>query len=150
MRPNRPERTAPLAAAIHERAIAGALALGCLAILGVGASLSPDPRGHATHESLGMPPCAWSVWFDQPCPTCGMTTSFAHAADGSWLGALDAQPLGAVLAVLTAAIFWGATHQSLTGSRIGSSVQELIRPRTMIALLVLGAGAWAYKIATWT
>jgi len=129
--------------------LAGALAIACAAVLALAAWLSPDPRGHATHEAMGLPPCAWAVWFDKPCPTCGMTTAYAHAANGSVLGALETQPMGAVLAILTAAIFWGATHQAATGSRIGSAVQGWVRPRVVILLLALAAGAWVYKIATW-
>lgn len=150
MTPAPTERVTPLRAALHERALAGVLAGACLGVLVLAAWLSPDPRGHATHETLGLAPCAWAVWFDKPCPTCGMTTAYAHAAEGSLIDAARAQPMGAILAVLTAAIFWGATHQAIAGSRIGSSVQGWIRPKWLILVFALASAAWIYKIATWT
>lgn len=42
------------------------------------ASLQPNPQGFGTHQSLGFPPCTFRVLLDIPCPSCGMTTSFAH------------------------------------------------------------------------
>lgn len=143
------ERTAPLKATLGERIGASAIALAALFVLTTAAWLTPNPEGHATHTQLGMPSCTWVVWFDKPCPTCGMTTSFSHAGEGSWLTAATNQPMGALLALLTTIIFWAATHQAVTASRIGSVVQTAIRPKLVIAMLLLAVGAWIYKIATW-
>ena len=41
------------------------------------------------------------VW-GLPCPTCGMTTAFAHTVRGRWLAAARAQPAGFVAAIATA------------------------------------------------
>ncbi len=97
-----------------------------------------------------MNKCTWVVWFDKPCPTCGMTTSFSHAGEGSWTTATLTQPMGALLVLLTTMIFWGATHQALTGSRIGSVAQTAMRPKLVITMLALAAAAWVYKINTWS
>lgn len=143
------ERTAPLRSSTGERIGAGLLAIATLAVLITAAWLTPNTDGHATHTQLGMKKCTWVVWFDQPCPTCGMTTSFSHAGEGSWTTAILTQPMGAFLALLTTMIFWGATHQAITGSRIGSVVQTTMRPRVVITMIILAAAAWIYKIATW-
>ncbi len=143
------ERTTPLQSSTGERIGAAIGALGCLFVLATAAWLTPNPQGHATHTQLGMNKCTWVVWFDQPCPTCGMTTSFSHAGEGSWSTAFLTQPMGALLALLTTMIFWGATHQALTGSRIGSVVQTTLKPRVVVAMLALAVAAWIYKIATW-
>ena len=129
---------------------AAIIALVSLAVLVTAAMLTPDPQGHATHTQLGMQKCAWVVWFDQPCPTCGMTTSFSHAGGGSWITAALTQPMGAFLALLTTVIFWGSTHQAVYASRIGSVVQTALRPKLVVLMLLLAAGAWVYKIATWS
>jgi len=144
------ERTAPLRSSTGERIGAGFLALATLAVLITAAWLTPDPSGHATHTKLGMQRCLWVVSFDQPCPTCGMTTSFSHAGEGSWTTAILTQPMGALLALLTTMIFWGATHQAVTGSRIGSVVQAVLRPSVVIGMFILAAAAWIYKINTWS
>ena len=143
------ERTTPLRATTGERIGAAAIALVSLTVLTAAAWLTPNPEGHATHTQLGMAECTWVVWFDKPCPTCGMTTSFSHAGDGSWTTALTTQPMGALLALLTTMIFWASTHQALTASRIGSVAQSTLKPRVVIMMLAFAAAAWIYKIATW-
>ncbi|MDF1868910.1 MAG: DUF2752 domain-containing protein [Phycisphaerales bacterium] len=144
------ERTTPLRSSTGERIAAGLVAIITLAVLTTAAWLTPNPDGHATHTQLGMNKCTWVVWFDKPCPTCGMTTSFSHAGEGSWTTATLTQPMGALLALLTTMIFWGATHQALTGSRIGSVAQTAMRPKLVITMLALAAAAWVYKINTWS
>jgi len=128
------------------RLISAFLALALLTVLGVAAWLHPDPSGHGTHTQLGMTPCGWEMVTGYPCPTCGMTTSFAHAADAHFAASFVTQPLGAVLAVLTSAVFWGAVHVGATGSRIGAVAATMIRPATLWALALLAAAAWIYKI----
>ncbi|MEQ8770617.1 MAG: DUF2752 domain-containing protein [Phycisphaerales bacterium] len=132
-----------------ERIGSGVAALACLALLGVAAWLSPSGDGHGTHEQLGLARCAWVALFDQPCPTCGMTTSFAHTADASFVTAAATQPLGFALALGVAAAFWTTAHTAVTGSRAAGMALGFVNGRSLIALLVLGLGAWAYKLATW-
>jgi len=125
-------------------------ALACLAVLLVAAALSPSADGHGTHTQLKMPECGWVLAFDKPCPTCGMTTSFAHAADGELLASAAVQPAGALLAVGASAAFWTLLHASVFGSRITRVFRPLWTTRWIIAAAGLLAAAWLYKIATWT
>jgi len=81
--------------------------------------------------------------------TCGMTTAFAHAADGNLLGSLVTQPMGMLLAVGTSAGFWLALYAALTGSRAGAWVTVLLRPRSLWILTALTGAAWAYKFLVW-
>lgn len=144
------ERTTPLRSSTAERIGAAILALATLTVLITAAWLTPSPDGHATHTQLGMQKCVWASSLGKPCPTCGMTTSFSHAGEGSWITAIITQPMGALLALLATMIFWGATHQAITGSRIGSVVQSVLRPKLVIAMLALAGAAWIYKINTWS
>ena len=73
-------------------------ALGLLVVFGVACCLRPDPRGFGTHTQLGLPPCAFKVVTGNPCPTCGMTTSFAWFARGRLDRSWRANPAGSVLA----------------------------------------------------
>lgn len=132
------------------RLVAGACAMGALSVLTIAAMLTPSARGHGTHEQLGMMPCTWAAVLDRPCPTCGMTTSFSHAANGSLMASFATQPFGAFLALLTASVFWGALHIAVTGSRVGRLYAPLLRPRQLAILGVLLAAAWGYKLLTWT
>ncbi|MCS6856740.1 MAG: DUF2752 domain-containing protein [Sandaracinaceae bacterium] len=54
--------------------------------------LTPDPRGYGTHTQLGLPPCAFFVLTGFPCPSCGMTTGFAHLMRLNLAGAWRANP----------------------------------------------------------
>jgi len=142
-------RTTRLRAAAIDRCIAALVAIGCLAVLVAAAWAEPSPDGHGTHRQFGLPPCNWAAAFDFPCFTCGMTTSFAHAAGGNFRGAFLAQPMGAALALLTAASFWISLHVAATGSRLGRLAGVMIHPKF---LALSGAGlvaAWIYKAMVW-
>ena len=128
------------------RLMAALLALALLTVLGVAAWLRPDASGEGTHTQLGMAPCGWEMVTGHPCPTCGMTTAFAHAANARFGAAAGTQPLGALLAVLASAAFWGSVHVGATGSRIGAVSAAMIRPATLWALALLAVAAWIYKI----
>lgn len=65
-------------------------------------SLDPDPRGFGTHQRLGLPPCTFRIMFDVPCPSCGMTTSFAHFVRGQFLRSAQANVAGLLLAAVCA------------------------------------------------
>ena len=77
------------------------LAVGALAIVVVlvlARRLDPDPRGWGTHTQLGLPPCAFMASTGRPCPTCGMTTSFAWFTRGHLVDSWRANPAGSLLA----------------------------------------------------
>lgn len=135
---------------IGHRAVAGLLALFCLSVLTLAARLTPSPAGHGTHVELGLPACGWAVTLHRPCPTCGMTTAFAYAAHGQFARAADAQPFALLLALGTAAGFWGALHVAATGSRLADSGARMLTPRVLWAVAGLALLAWGYKWITWT
>ncbi len=146
---HRSERNRPRRSSLGERIAAAILAAACLAVLAVAASLHPDPAGHGTHTQLGLAPCMWAQTFDEPCMTCGMTTSFTYAGQGRWGESFRTQPMGMVLVLLTSMAFWGALVQCVTGARIGAAIQPALRPRFFLLLGGLMLLAWGYKIATW-
>ncbi len=59
--------------------------------------LIPKSGGVGTHEELGLPPCGFYVMFHKPCPSCGMTTSFALLMHGKIIKAIKTQPAGVFL-----------------------------------------------------
>ena len=126
--------------------IAGLVALGCLGLLSLAATLKPSPTGVGTHLQLGLMQCGWMMSMGKPCPTCGMTTAFAHASHGNLARSFVAQPMGAALALATSAGFWVACHAMLTGSRVGVLCGNLLRPRVMWLVAAAAGLAWAYKL----
>lgn len=66
------------------------------------AFLEPDSRGYGTHQRLGLPQCTTRALFGVPCPSCGMTTSFANFVRGRFLHAARANASGLLLAAVCA------------------------------------------------
>ncbi len=92
---------------VLNRWVRGALAviaLGLVAVFAVAAWLNPyepdgTPRRLETHLQLGLPPCTFRMLTGLPCPSCGMTTSFALLAHGDPANSLRANSVGTLLAL---------------------------------------------------
>lgn len=125
------------------------VALACLSVLIVAAGLKPSTSGAGTHKQLGLNECGWVLAFGKPCFTCGMTTAFAHAADGRLDRSFVTQPFGALLSVGVAAGFWVGAFVALTGSTVGRRCASLLSPRLLWWYGGALTAAWAYKLATW-
>jgi hypothetical protein len=78
-----------------------------------------------------------------------MTTAFALAADGDLGRSFRAQPLGMLLAVGTASLFWLGIYVAVTGSSLGARLAGLLTGRMLVVVAVAAAAAWAYKASTW-
>ncbi|MEM7228176.1 MAG: DUF2752 domain-containing protein [Planctomycetota bacterium] len=131
---------------LSRRAVGAVITVATAAVLLVAAYLDPDPAGVGTHEQLGLTPCGWMLAADMPCPTCGMTTAFAHAAEGNLLQSLRTQPLGACLALATAMACLVGAFVATTGSRIGLMYRRLWTRRFIWILGTSVVVAWVYKI----
>lgn len=128
------------------RPVAFLLLLVCLGILGLAAYLRPDPRGWGTHAQLGTGPCGMLIMTGYPCPTCGMTTAFAHFVRGQWLRAAWVQPAGFVFALGTAALAVGCVWTLVRGRWPAVRLPWLTPYRLFAGLLALLLGGWAFKI----
>ena len=79
------------------------LALGLIAVFAVALWIDPynedgSPKSMATHRQLGLPPCNFYRATGLPCPSCGMTTSFALLMHGDLMNSLRANAVGTLLA----------------------------------------------------
>lgn len=119
-------------------------------LLAVARSLHPSERGFGTHQQLGLPPCVFLQLTGIPCPSCGLTTSFAHAAHLHWLASFTTQPFGFVafwLTVLSIAFAFYAIYRRVTWEQM---LYTLLTNRLMYALLALYLLSWVYKIIVMT
>ncbi len=88
------------------------IALGLTALFAVASYLNPyrsdgSARRMETHMQLGLPECTFKKVTKLPCPSCGMTTSFALTIRGDLTDAVQANSVGVLLALtLLAAIPW--------------------------------------------
>jgi hypothetical protein len=63
-------------------------------VLAVALWLKPAACGYGTHTQLGLPPCNFLMVTHLPCPSCGLTTSFAYAIRWQFWKAFMANPFG--------------------------------------------------------
>lgn len=132
-----------------DRAVAATIAAAAAALTIALARVAPDPRGHGTHEQLGMPACGWPLHYGIPCPTCGCTTAACRIVHGDLLGAFVVQPFGAAL--MLAVLLVGA-HAVACLVRGRSFVDLLVRLpfwRIVAGAVVLLLAAWGYKVLVW-
>lgn len=72
-----------------------------LVLLSFACRLTPNPNGFGTHQDLGFPPCTFIEFFEIPCPSCGMTTSWSHLVRGNLYLAFRSNAGGALLGLAT-------------------------------------------------
>lgn len=94
---------------LFSRIAAGVVGVLLITVLGVARWLTPSETGYGTHTQLGLLPCVMKEFLGMPCPSCGMTTSFAWTMDGNLGRALVANPAGppAVLLVILGIVWCG-------------------------------------------
>jgi hypothetical protein len=133
------------------RLLALGVAAAGLAVLGLAAWLKPDPSGFGTHRHIyGSGPCSILMMTHYPCPTCGMTTTFALFMHGHWLKAVWNQPAGFVLALGTLVVTFGALWTMVAGrvpvpARLARATW--FSPYVLFTgLLWLLVGGWAFVI----
>jgi hypothetical protein len=108
--------------------------------------LPPDPQGYGTHQQLGLPPCTFQFFFNIPCPSCGMTTCFAHFVRGQWVAAFHANAAGLLLAcVCLAQIPWSLTS-AWKGRLWGIDSPEPVAIAVLSVLIVASLLNWCHKL----
>ncbi len=108
--------------------------------------LTPSSAGYGTHQQLGLPPCGFLMITGYPCPSCGLTTSWAYLVRGEILNSLKAQPFGTLF---YAALFFGAFISVISiWKRIPAP--ELLdsgyTERMQYGLLIIFFAGWFYKM----
>jgi hypothetical protein len=139
---------APISPEYSSRDRAQYIVLACASgvVLTIARVLSPSPDGFGTHRQLGLPPCFFHQFTGIPCPTCGMTTSFAHTVRFHFYEAFITQPFGMLACVLMALMI----PISFVLMRRRMPWMKLLTARgsnaVMYVLLALFVIAWVYKI----
>lgn len=130
-----------------DRAFALVALAAVLALVVMLARVTPDPRGYATHEALGLTACGWPQIYGKPCPTCGVTTAACWLVHGSPFRALSTQPFGA-LAMATLLWIAGFALWSLARGRsflLPFLLLPLMRGFGGTILVFLLAWLWKYE-----
>jgi hypothetical protein len=102
-----------------------------------------SPLAMGTHKQLGLPECNFMRLTGVPCPSCGMTTSFALVMHGDLAGSLGANPVGTLLAVcLLAAIPWSVAG-AVRGRWLWVRTLEPWLLRAVIVFTAFAVARWA-------
>lgn len=108
--------------------------------------LRPAPRGVGTHEQLGLPPCLFLHFTGFPCPSCGLTTSFAHAARLHFYQSFITQPFGLItfcLTLLSIPLALYLIHCRIAWASLMHARGVNVLLYILLALYVL---SWIYKL----
>lgn len=148
----RPIRTADRldAEVWQNRAIALAVLLPQIAVLGIALWLTPNPNGLGTHMELGLPPCGFLLATGYPCATCGMTTAFTWAAHGHLIESFLTQPAGAVLCMMSTMTALISLYAIFTGISLLPLWKFVWRSRFIGMMILMILVAWAYKVAVYS
>ena len=131
---------------LYGRVVAFLVSFACLSLMIVAAHLTPNPSGMGTHTQLHLDQCQFALRTGLPCPSCGMTTSFAWLSRGNFPAAIYVQPMGAMIALAAIVTFWAGLYIAATGRavyRLLSLGPSRYYVPGIVALAVL---AWAWKI----
>lgn len=124
-----------------------AIALGLVVVFGIARWLNPydeagQPRRMETHMQLGLPPCNFRKMTGLPCPSCGMTTSFALLMHGDLANSLRANAVGTLLATFGLFLVVWCVLSAWAGRFLGIVSIERALTGTVVVFVGLALLRW--------
>lgn len=129
------------------------IALGLMAVFAIACWLNPydasgRPLSMETHRQLGLPPCTfYTLTGGLPCPSCGMTTSFALLARGDVWNSLRANAVGTLLAVFGLVLLPWSLLCAARGRTYFIASMEGALLKIVLAFVVVMLARWAVVVA---
>jgi len=132
---------------VAQRVGAVLVAIVVIAPMCVASRLFPSPTGIGTHTQIsGLADCWFAARTGIPCPSCGMTTSWAYFARGNIVASFYIQPMGCVLAGMSIMVFWTGLYMAATGRAVHRLLDRLPVKLIVMFFMWFGLTAWAWKI----
>ena len=120
---------------------------GLLTLLALALVLQPDRTGYGTHQQLGLPPCTFLVLFGRRCPSCGMTTSWAHLVRGQLTAATEVNAGGTLLGLLAMMTGPWAVISAARGSYLGGQPSSRALLAVALVVVVVTLAHWIWRLA---
>jgi hypothetical protein len=106
-----------------------------------------SPRRLETHRQLHLPPCTFRlVTGGLPCPSCGMTTSFALLVRGDLPNSLRANAAGTALALFGLALIPWCVASFIRGRPLFVASLERALAATLLGFLALMLLRWVVVV----
>jgi hypothetical protein len=122
------------------------IALGIVALFAIAMYLDPYRDGHVwqqeTHTQLGLPECNFMKLTKLPCPSCGMSTSFALFVRGDLWNSLSANAVGTTLAAFLLVVLPWSVVCALRGRLFFVRDPETMVLRLLLAFVLLMLLRW--------
>lgn len=123
-----------------------------MTVFGIAIWLNPydaagQPRRLETHTQLGLPPCTFRTWTGLPCPSCGMTTSFALLLHGDVGNSLKANAVGTLVATVGLLLIPWCLACAVKGRQYLVRNLDRVLLRAVVLFLVLLLGRWLIVLA---
>jgi Protein of unknown function (DUF2752) len=100
-----------------------------------------------THLQLGLPECTFKMLTGKPCPSCGMTTSFALFVRGDLLNSLKANYVGTLLAMFCLLLVPYSLVSAFRRRYVLQVSLDWLMPRCIVIFVVLMLLRWAVVLS---
>lgn len=117
-----------------------------LGLMSVTRQLQPNSNGLGTHQQLGLPPCSMRALFGIRCPSCGMTTSWAHFTRGQWWQSMRMNFGGFLLACFSVWIAWLAMRV-VWMARLPSLTTQRRVTFASVTIVLVTLVDWLFRLA---
>lgn len=116
-----------------------------IVLLIVAGTLEPSRSGMGTHHQLGLPPCSLRMLAGIRCPSCGMTTSWAHFMNGNLIASAKSNLGGMMLAFFAIASIFVGARIAWTG-RLPNFTTQRNYTLTLVGIAAVTLADWAIRL----
>jgi len=127
------------------------IAVGLASVFAIAIYLNPYRDGRVwhegTHQQLGLQPCTFKVWTGYPCPSCGMTSSFALLMRGDVWNSIQANGVGTMLALFCLLMIPWSVACVIRGRIVFFDNAEMLFVKLLVCFFVLLLLRWLMVMA---